>query len=106
MTQTTAIAVLGVPLGVGLTVAGEGQLGDLAQMLLGVASSTVGIAVGVLIIVGALRMRQLKSYGFAMAAAILAMVPCVSPCCLLGLPAGIWALVVLMRDDVQGAFED
>jgi len=37
-------------------------------------------------------------------ASILAMVPCISPCCLLGIPIGIWALVVLMKPEVQQAF--
>jgi hypothetical protein len=39
-----------------------------------------------------------------MAASIIAMIPCVSPCCLLGLPIGIWALVVLMKPEVKSAF--
>lgn len=39
-----------------------------------------------------------------MAVSILSMVPCVSPCCLLGLPVGIWALVVLNTPEVKQAF--
>lgn len=38
-------------------------------------------------------------------AAILAMIPCVSPCCLLGLPLGIWALIVLLKPEVKAAFQ-
>jgi hypothetical protein len=49
-------------------------------------------------------MKKLESYGLAMAASIIAMIPCVSPCCLLGLPIGIWALVVLMKPEVKSAF--
>ena len=37
-------------------------------------------------------------------ATIIAMVPCISPCCLVGLPIGIWALVVLMKPEVKAAF--
>ena len=33
------------------------------------------------------------------------MVPCISPCCLLGLPFGIWALSVLNKPHVQAAFK-
>ena len=32
------------------------------------------------------------------------MVPCISPCCLVGLPIGIWALVVLNKPEVKGSF--
>ncbi len=46
----------------------------------------------------------LQSYGFAMTASIIAMIPCISPCCLLGLPFGIWALVVLSKPEVKSAF--
>ena len=37
-------------------------------------------------------------------AAIVAMIPRISPCCLLGLPFGIWALVVLSNGTVKAAF--
>ncbi|MDP8924982.1 MAG: hypothetical protein M3O34_19215 [Chloroflexota bacterium] len=48
-------------------------------------------------------MRALRSWGVAMAGAILAIVPC-GPCCLLGLPFGIWAILVLIDDEVKQAF--
>ena len=38
-----------------------------------------------------------------MAGAIVAMLPC-SGCCLLGLPIGIWAIIVLIDSDVKRAF--
>ncbi|MBY0523821.1 MAG: hypothetical protein K2R98_10510 [Gemmataceae bacterium] len=63
------------------------------------------ITVGVLIIVGASKMKRLESYAFAMVSSILAMIPCISPCCLLGLPFGIWALVVLNDQNVKDAFK-
>jgi hypothetical protein len=70
----------------------------------GISIKIVGIAVSVLILVGALRMQKLTNYGFAMTAAIIAMIPCFSPCCLLGLPFGIWALVVLSKPEVKSQF--
>jgi predicted Zn finger-like uncharacterized protein len=36
-------------------------------------------------------------------ACILAMIPCVN-CCILGLPFGIWGLVVLNKPEVKDAF--
>ena len=70
----------------------------------GVVFSVIGIAMGIVILMGAMKMRNLQSYNFALAATIIAMIPCVSPCCILGLPFGIWALVVLMKPDVKAAF--
>jgi hypothetical protein len=40
-----------------------------------------------------------------LAAAIVALIPCFSPCCLIGLPIGIWALVVLSKPEVKSQFE-
>ena len=70
----------------------------------GAASSVIGILLSVLILMGALKMKKLESYGLAIAASIVAMIPCLSPCCLLGLPIGIWALVVLNKPEIKSAF--
>jgi serine/threonine protein kinase len=58
---------------------------------------------GVLILYGAVQMLRLRSHGWAVAAAILAIVAC-GLASLLGIPMGIWALVVLSRPGVQEAF--
>ena len=51
------------------------------------------------------RMHTLKSYGVAYAGAILSVIPLLgAPCCVLGIPFGIWALVVLNDPGVKGAF--
>lgn len=71
----------------------------------GLVGGVIGIAVSVFIIYSALKMQKLTSHGLALAGAILAMVPCFSPCCLLGLPIGIWALVVLNKPEVRSQFE-
>ena len=68
------------------------------------AMGAVYIGLGVLVIVGATKMKNLENYSLAMASAIVALVPCISPCCLLGLPFGIWALVVLNDSSVKAAF--
>jgi hypothetical protein len=53
---------------------------------------------------GSLKMKNLKGHGTAKAAAIVAMIPLVGPCLLLGIPFGIWAFVVLIRPHVKEAF--
>ena len=62
------------------------------------------IAASLVIFVGAWKMKNLSGSGWARAGSILAMIPCVSGCCLLGLPFGIWALMVLSNRDVKRAF--
>lgn len=71
----------------------------------GVGSSFVGILVAAFIIFAALKMRELRQYELSIAASIVAMIPCISPCCILGLPIGIWCLVVLLRPEVKAAFQ-
>jgi len=55
-----------------------------------------------LTIFGALKMKHLESYGWAITAAILAIL--VSPGNIIGLPLGIWALATLSRSEVRAAF--
>ncbi len=73
--------------------------------VIGVVSGVIGIAISIFIIFCALKMQKLASHGLAMAGAIAAMVPCFSPCCLIGLPIGIWALVVLSKPEVRSQFD-
>ena len=69
-----------------------------------IASSLVGIVVAVFIIYISLKMKDLNQWGLCVTASILAMIPCISPCCIVGLPIGIWCLVVLMKPEVKAAF--
>jgi len=70
----------------------------------GVVAGIVGIGVGVVILIGALKMKRLESYNWAMVSSILALIPCISPCCLVGVPIGIWALIVL--SNTKNAFPE
>jgi hypothetical protein len=71
---------------------------------LGIVQDIITGAVGVIVLVGAAKMQKLQSYQFALTASIVAMVPCISPCCIFGLPFGIWALVVLNKPEVKSQF--
>jgi len=57
------------------------------------------------IIFGAIMMMQLKMRPLAMTASIIALVNFGSCCCLLGIPFGIWSLVILNQPDVKAAFD-
>jgi len=72
---------------------------------IGIVFDILATALSVLITVGGFRMLKLKNYGLCIATAVIALVPCLSPCCCLGLPAGIWALIVLSKPEVKAAFQ-
>ena len=55
---------------------------------------------GLLILFGGYQMLRLRSYAWAVAAAILSIVAC----SLIGLPMGIWALIILLQPDVRETF--
>ena len=81
-----------------------GGAGVMAQGALGVIQSLIGLGISVFIYMAAKKMERLENFNWAMAGSILAMLPCFSPCCVLGLPVGIWSLVVLNKPEVKGAF--
>ena len=76
----------------------------MAQGAFGVIQSVIGLGISVFIYMAAKKMERLENFNWAIAGSILAMLPCFSPCCVLGLPVGIWALVVLNKPEVKGAF--
>jgi len=63
----------------------------------GIANYLFQILISILIFIGAFKMLKLQSYEFAYAAGILAVIPCITPCCgwILGLIFGIWAMAAL-----------
>ena len=76
---------------------------DPVELMFTIVFMIFTLVLGIVTIFGANKMLQLQSYPLAMAAAIAAMVPCY--CCFLGLPMGIWALIVLNDEDVKRAFK-
>jgi hypothetical protein len=74
-----------------------------------VVTSTLGavitIIVSPLIVYGGMQMLSVRKYSIAKLAAILSLIPCTSLCCVLGIPAGIWALVTLNKPDVKATFD-
>lgn len=97
-------------LGTGLVAADAANAGDEAAMVnmmsgtVAVIFGLISIAVGGFVIFACTKMMKLESWGLALTAMILGLLPCVSPCCLLGLGAGIWGLVVLNDANVKASF--
>ena len=91
--------------GMGAMMRGSQGMPNMLSGGIGAVINVIGLIMAVVVFMGALKMKNAESYGFAMAAAIIAMIPCVSPCCLLGLPLGIWAIIVLVKPEVKAAFQ-
>lgn len=66
--------------------------------------NVLALFVNIATVIGAHRMMNLESYRSAMVAAVVSVIPICSPCIVLGIPFGIWAIVLLRRPDVKAAF--
>ena len=72
-----------------------------------VATGSMPIVAAVIILFAGQRFLSLRSRGLVMTGGILLLLPCCGitfPVCVLGVPVGIWSLVVLSRPDVRAAF--
>jgi hypothetical protein len=56
------------------------------------------------IILCGVQMMRLQNWGMAVAGSVLAMLNIGSCCCVLGIPVGIWSLMVLISPDVTSIF--
>lgn len=81
------------------------RLGFIIGTVLGYGIAGVSLLLAPLVIIGALKMMRGKSYGLGMSAAIIATLPVTSCCFLLGIPAGVWAIIVLRNPEVKGFFK-
>jgi uncharacterized protein YneF (UPF0154 family) len=71
----------------------------------GIVCAVLGLIVGAFVIFAAVRMMKLQGWGMALTAAILSLIPCFQGCCLLAMPAGIYAMVVLLDSSVKPTFD-
>ena len=59
----------------------------------------------IVIMLGAIQMLRFKMWGVSLTVSILAMLNFGTCCCILGLPVGIWSIVVLSQPHVKKAFD-
>ena len=60
--------------------------------------------VNLFLIGGGVQMARFRTWGISLAASVLAMLNFGTCCCIVGLPVGIWSLVILLQPDVKAAF--
>jgi TRAP-type C4-dicarboxylate transport system permease small subunit len=66
-------------------------------------SAVLSLAISAMMVVGGLKLMKLQGLGWVMTAAILALLPC-SSCCCIGIPVGIWTLIAINRATVKPHF--
>jgi hypothetical protein len=70
----------------------------------GAVLDLIRLGLNIAVLIGGLQMLRLQRYSFCIGAAIIAVLPCLSPCCCIGIPGGIWALVILAKPEVRNVF--
>jgi hypothetical protein len=80
------------------------RLGYLVGTFVGYGAGVASILLAPVLIAGGIAMLRGKSLGLARAAAILAMIPVTSCCCVVGIPIGIWTLLILKKPAVEAYF--
>jgi hypothetical protein len=80
------------------------RMGFMIGMIGSYIVSLLSLLLAPAIIYGAVQMLQGKKPGLARIAAVLAIIPVTSCCFLIGMPMGIWSLVVLAKPEVKAIF--
>lgn len=81
---------------------GVARIGGVESFVLFVVQFGLFVAISI----GAAKLGHLESYRFARFAAVCACIPGISPFIVLGIPFGVWALVLLADPEVRAAFPD
>ncbi|MBL9172970.1 MAG: DUF4339 domain-containing protein [Verrucomicrobiales bacterium] len=72
-----------------------------------VATGALPIVAAIITLIAGQRFLSLRSRGLVMTGGILLLLPCCGvsgPVCLLGMPVGIWSLVVVSKPEIRSAF--
>lgn len=77
------------------------QAGQYFGMVIGVLVYMTGSLIA---IIGGIAMIRGKGYRTAFVSAIVACIPCLTPCFILGIPFGIWAIIALNNPETKAFF--
>lgn len=78
----------------------ENQVGALPAVI-----HSLFVILNIVIMIGAIQMLRFKMWGYSLTASILAMLNFGTCCCVLGLPVGIWSIIVLSQPHVKKSFK-
>lgn len=83
----------------------HGRERGIPMIIANTGTNALIMLIHLLVLLGAKSMLRLRSYSNARAAALVSIVPFCSPVLVLGIPFGVWALVVLARPQTKAAFD-
>lgn len=64
----------------------------------------MSLIASLVVLIGGIQMIRLQTWGVAMAASVLCVIPVITPCCMLGIPFGVWGIIVLCNNRVKESF--
>lgn len=101
------LGVLNIVAGMVIRIVGGQDVFDFENPeVIGVWAATIFIPMlNLAVLFGGINMLRGKAFASCMAAGIIAVIPLCTPCVVLGIPFGIWALIVLNQPDVKAAFQ-
>jgi hypothetical protein len=79
------------------------KIGRIIQPLI-IPQAIFVLLISLVILVAGVNLQKLTSSGLVKTGAILSLIPCISPCCFLGLVFGIWTLIVMAQPEVKAGF--
>jgi hypothetical protein len=74
-------------------------------VVMNIGSGVIFGVISIVIILAAVQMMMRRAYVLSMIGSVLAIINIGNCCCVLGLPFGIWSLIVLCQPGVRDAFE-
>ncbi len=80
------------------------KIGRIIQLLIIPQAIFFALLTSLIILLAGVNLQKLTSSGLVKTGAILSFIPCISPCCFLGLVFGIWTLVILAQPEVKAGF--
>jgi hypothetical protein len=80
------------------------KISNLTSGPIGLVTNGIVLAIGILTIVTSSKLKRFEGHTMGIVVSALACIPCTSGCCFVGIPIGVWAIVVLMDSNVKAAF--
>jgi hypothetical protein len=81
------------------------RAGYVVGTVAGYGVAALSLLVSPVVIAGGIAMLRGRSFTLARSAAILALIPVTSCCCIAGIPMGIWALQSLRKPEIESYFQ-
>lgn len=81
------------------------EQGAIVGAYVGAGVDVLNLIAQFVVIAGCMAMLKGRGKSIASMAAVLSMIPCISGCCILNIPFGIWAFIVLKKPEVDQALD-